>query len=458
MISLRTLARAVMALSVSFAASTAYAQSGARPAGTLAQAAAPPALAPAVAEVPAPNPAVPAVAQPPAATQTQPPAPAAFTAGWQDGFLLQSATGDYRLLVGMVGQMDGRFSVDDPTPIINTFTTRKLRPTFSGRIARYFDFKFMPDFGNGTAVVQDAYFDVRFSPALRVRTGKDKTPVGYELLVGDAFLLFPERSLASSLVPNRDIGVQVQGDLARGKLFYAGGVFNGVPDGSSATTEVDTNNGKDLAGRIVVQPFRSTAASPGALAGLGFQIGGSVGQQSGALPAFRTSVGQTYFSYAVTTADGDRSRVSPAIFYYYKAFGTFAEYMRSTQDVVKNGTGQRVTNDAWNLTGSYVLTGENGADRGVRPRNNFDPPAGRWGALQLVARYAELHIDDAVFTAGLAAAGASRGAQSFTVGANWYPAAFIKYYATFERTVFDGDADGTRPAENVILFRAQVAF
>src|SRR3990170_657990 len=44
--------------------------------------------------------------------------------------------------------------------------------------------------------------------------GKDKTPIGHELLIGDAYLLFPERALASSLVPNRDIGVAVQGDVA----------------------------------------------------------------------------------------------------------------------------------------------------------------------------------------------------------------------------------------------------
>jgi hypothetical protein len=42
------------------------------------------------------------------------------------------------------------------------------------------------------------------------------------------------------------------------------------------------------------------------------------------------------------------------------------------------------------------------------------------------------------------------------VGANWYPAAVIKYYAIFERTSFDGGA--LRPAENVVVFRAQVAF
>jgi hypothetical protein len=38
-----------------------------------------------------------------------------------------------------------------------------------------------------------------------------------------------------------------------------------------------------------------------------------------------------------------------------------------------------------------------------------------------------LRVDGAVFTAGLAAANASREAQSFTIAANWYPTAYIKY-------------------------------
>lgn len=78
--------------------------------------------------------------------------------------------------------------------------------------------------------------------------------------------------------------------------------------------------------------------------------------------------------------------------------------------------------------------------------------------MQLLARYTELTVDDIGFTSALAAAGASREAESFTLGANWYPSAFIKWYATFERTVFDDAAPGARPTENVILFRAQLAF
>ena len=304
----------------------------------------------------------------------------------------------------------------------------------------------MPDFGSGTAVIQDAYFDVRFSPRFRIRSGKDKTPIGYELLQGDAFLLFPERALASSLVANRDTGIQVQGDLSP-KVYYAAGVFNGIPDGTSATTELDANNGKDLAGRAVIQPFRSAATPNRPLNGFGFQVGGSTGHQAGALPAFKTSAGQTYYSYSTgSAADGVRTRVSPAVFYYYKAFGAFGEYMRSTQSVAKAGAATDVRNQAWEVTGSIVLTGEAASDRGVRPKNNFDPPSRHWGALQLLARYTELKIDRDAFRADLAATGASSGAKSFTVALNWYPAAYVKSYITFERTTFGGDLTIARPA------------
>ena len=391
----------------------------------------------------------------PGAAQT-PPGATPVQVGFQDGFFIQSPNGDNRLVFGMVAQADGRFSLDDPEPIINTFTLRKLRPTFTGQLSKYFTFKFMPDFGNGAAVIADAYFDVRFSPKLRVRIGKDKSPVGYELLQGDAYLWFPERAQASNLVPNRDNSVQVQGDLSP-KVFYTIGLYNGIPDGSSSTTEVDTNSAKDVGGRIVVQPFHSAAPSTSALNNFGFHLGFSHGEQQGTLPQFRTSVGQVYYSYATgATADGDRNRVSPAAFYYYKSFGAFGEYMFSGQKATRNNVTADVDNHAWEVTGSYFLTGEPASYGIIRPKNNFDPPNHHWGALQVLARVTELNVDQSAFDAGLAAATASREANSFTLAANWYPTAQIKFYATYERTSFTGGAE--RAAENVILYRAQLAF
>ena len=393
------------------------------------------------------------------AVQESAPKPPAVVAGWNDGFFLQSADGGNRLQLGVVLQVDGRFALDDRAPIVNSFVLRKARPVFSGRVARYFDFRLMPELAGGSATLLDANFDVRFSTGFKVRSGKDKTPIGYEVLIGDASLTFQERSLVSNLLPSRDVGFQAIGELFDGRLVYSGGVFNGQVDGTNNLTDVDVNGGKDLAGRIVVMPFRSTTTPASRFSNAGFHLGGSTGSQTGPLLLllYRTSAGQPFFTYAPgTTADGARNRVTPAAFMYVKRLGAFAEYARSTQDVARaDGLPVTITNQAWGITGSFVLTGETVTDRGVRPREPFDPAAGHWGALQIAARYAQLTVDDDAFTSGVAGANASRAARQSTLAANWYPTSFVKAYATFERTTFDG---GSRSTEHVMLFRMQLAF
>ena len=378
------------------------------------------------------------------------------TAGWNDGFVIQSADGSHRLQLGAVFQADGRFSLDDPPPFIDTFAIRKARPVFSGRISRLFDFRLMPEFAGGSAQLLDAYFDIRLATAFRIRSGKDKTPIGYELLLGDPTLIFPERSVVSLLVPNRDVGFQVQGERPDGRIRYSGGVFNGQPaDGSSSTTDSDTNDGKDLAGRIVVLPFAFAKGLPPVLARLGFHLGASTGNQSGALATYRTATGDAFFTYAGTTADGRRNRVTPALLLYTGRFGAFAEYARSSQRVLHAGANTTVANDAWQVTASYVLTGESTSERGVRPRTPFDPAKRQWGAVLIAARYGELRFDDENFTAALAAAGSVRCARQATVGVDWFLSDYIKLYGTFERVAFD---EGSRDAEHSIIFRAQLAF
>jgi len=218
---------------------------------------------------------------------------------------------------------------------------------------------------------------------------------------------------------------------------------------------VDVNSGKDLAGRVVFYPFRSGSEPQHLLANFGFHLGGSTGDQSGALPTFRTTAGQTYFAFPATvTADGTRNRVSPAVFLYAEGFGGFAEYARTTQDILSSGTPFTVTNQAWGVTATYVLTGESTSERGVKPRRPFDPAAGTWGAVQVAARYAELTLDGQLFDTGIAGATASRKTQQMTFDTNWYLNNYVKFYGTFERF----DFSGTRASENLILFRAQLAF
>jgi phosphate-selective porin OprO/OprP len=405
-------------------------------------------------------------AQAPPSAQAPPPAPAPpprITAG-QDGFAIESASGDYRLQFGVLLHGDGRFALDDENEqIVDTFASRRARPYLRGRLARRFEFYLNPDFAGGTLVVQDAYLDTIFAAPFRIRVGKGKTPFGMERLHSASNMLFMERALPNALVPNRDVGVQVLGDIKGGLVSYLGGVMNGVADGASA--DVDTADGKDVAGRFIVRPFTNRAATHPAR-GLGLGISGTAGTAAGAaaLSVLRTQImQQPFFTYAVASgvvADGTRTRYSPQAWYFHKAFGGWVEYVHTSTPVRRGTITEDVASDAWQVAGSWVLTGENATDaaNGIRPRNTFDFGNGHWGAFQVAARYHELAVEDSAFTLGLAAAGASGSAEAWTVGLNWYLTANLRYEANFERTVFDDDPEGPRPAENGLAFRLQLYF
>jgi phosphate-selective porin OprO/OprP len=390
--------------------------------------------------------------------QSLPPAP--ITAGWQDAFVVQSANGDFRLQIGLLLQSDGRFALDDADEnVMNTFLVRRARPYLRGRFSRRFEFFFDPDFAGGTLVVQDAYLDTVFAPAFRIRIGKGKTPFGLERLHSASNLLFVDRAAPTALAPNRDLGIQVLGDISGGLVSYLGGIMNGVPDGGSADT--DANDSKDLSGRVVVRPFSRIPTSP--LKGLGLAMSGSVGRQSGtgALPAFRTSLSQQqYFSYSGAVADGVRTRYSPQLFYYYKVFGGFAEFVHTSMPVRKDTVRDEVEKSAWQVAASIVLTGEAATDAaaGVRPRASFDFGNGGPGALQLAARYHTLSVDETADLLGAVTPGSSRKAEAWTVGLNWLLTPNLKHVFNFEHTVFDRGGDGARPSENVFVFRTQVNF
>jgi phosphate-selective porin OprO and OprP len=396
----------------------------------------------------------------PAGAQTAAPATPQVTAGWRDGFYVQSEKGDFRLQIGALVHADGRFALGDDDETVNdTFLIRRLRPFIRGRFAQRFEFYLNPDFAGGTLVVQDAYIDTVFSPAFRLRAGKAKSPFGLERLQSAGNMLFLERALPTSLVPNRDVGIQVLGDLAGGVIGYQAGVLNGVADGGSGDT--DASDSKDVAGRVVIRPFTKQPAS--VLRGLSVGIAATSGRQSGAaaLPAFRTaSVQQPYFSYSGAVADGVRNRYSPQLTYFHKAFGGLVEYVHSEIPVRKGTIAEDIGHDSWQVAGSWVLTGEAATDAsaGIRPRANFDFGAGHYGAFQVAARYHALTVDEPAFALNFATAGASRKAEAWTAGLNWYLTPNFKYVINFERTVFDDGADDARRPENAFVFRTQINF
>lgn len=384
----------------------------------------------------------------------------------RDGFSLRSADGAYQLKIRGYVQLDGRFFFDDEQrPANDTFILRRVRPIFEGTVFKIFDFRIMPDFGGGTTVLQDAYLDARFSPKIKVRAGKFKPPVGLERLQSGSEILFVERGLPTNLVPNRDLGVQLFGDLARGNVSWAAGVFNGVPDGSSG--DLDNNDGKDYAARLFFQPF---LADNGPWKGLGFGVAASTGDQEGTLAStslagYRTPGQQTFFSYrsdgtaaGTVIADGERFRLSPQGHLYRGPFGLLAEYAVSRQEVRRADVSAELENTAWQVQASWVFGGEP-SFRAVSPKKPFDREAGTWGALEIKARYGRLEVDEDTFPVFANPASAAEAADEWGIGLNWYLNRNVRVALDYERTEFDGGASsGDREDENILFSRFQIAF
>ena len=416
-----------------------------------------------------------------------------ITAGDQ-GFSFASANGNFALQLRGVLQVDSRTYFDDHGTVGNDgFILRRLRPVMQGTVFRDFDFLFVPDFGTGNnggnggnapnPQIFDAYLNYRYSQELQLQGGKFKGPVGLEQLQADRDILFNERSLATDLVPNRDLGFELHGDLFAGVASYAAGIFNGVGDARNTSLSSYQDN-KAFEGRVFFQPFK--AASLPALEGLGFGLGGSYQADQGtttlSLPAssggnlagFATVGQQQFFAYNPTNrsvvADGQHWRLSPQGYYYYGPFSFLGEYVISDQKVSLAGAGPKnsafLQNTAWEINGGWVLTGEDATYGSIVPRRAFDPRNGAWGAWQLVVRFSELNVDNAAFPLFSDPQTSAHSAQEWSVGLNWYLNRNVKISSSFSHTWFDGGggkgasapASVTRQDENVLFTRVQLAF
>jgi phosphate-selective porin OprO/OprP len=373
-------------------------------------------------------------------------------------FSISSADGGYKLRFGAHIQMDGRNFLGDSSPALtDTYLVRRARPILTGSLGKYIEFRLVPDFGNGTTALYDAYGDVVFSKAFEIRGGKFKTPMGLEVLQNDADITFLERSLVSDLLPNRDEGFMAFGTLGK-RMEYQVAVLNGAPDGTNL--DIDNNDGKDVVGRLFFTPF---APNSGLLKGLGFGIAASTGDQSaGVLPSFKSSSGQnTFFSYSSSTkAAGNRYRYSPQMYYYVGPFGLMAEYAVTEQQLT-NTTTERLSNHAWQVSGSWMLTGKNkGYGRYAAKGTQDTNPNPLHGGLEIAGRYGGLTVDSAAFNDGFAdITKAAESARQWTLGTNYYIGRNTKLSLNYEHTNFQGGAKvGNRPTEEVFSQRLQFIF
>ena len=272
-------------------------------------------------------------------------------------------------------------------------------------------------------------------------------------------------------------------------MNYSVGYFNGVSDGASSdsntpTPDAENDTKGDWAARVFFQPFVNSDNF--ALRNLGFGIAGTYVDSTGnttttLLPSYRTPGQQTFFSYRATTAavrrprertfaDGERLRWTPQAYYSVGSFGVLGEYVNVSQDVT------RATPTAGVRSSDARSNGVARAARVVRrPARTSSSAASRparcsrwrtarWGALELVARYHELDIDDDTFVGGTDSFAnpdsAASKASAWGVGVNWYLNQNYKWSLNYDVTSFEGGAAGgaDRPDEKALFTRFALQF
>jgi phosphate-selective porin OprO/OprP len=399
-------------------------------------------------------------------------------AGWNDGFYLRSADNRFNLRITGQIQTDYRGFLENGNDYtdIDTFLIRRARLGIEATVFDYFEFRFLPDFGQGQSVIQDSYLNVHYVDEFQVEAGKFKQPFSYEQLIQDRFVPTVERSIIDQLVPARDVGVMLHGQkLLDDRLDWYVSVSNGEINGNT-----DVNGRKDVAARVAVRPFHSETFGP-LLRGLQLGFAATAGtEQEPVTPSpLRTPATIPFFQYNSTVrADGVRTRYSPEVAYFYEGLGFAAQYYEQEQQLRPAFTGptsvflERIPTTGAYAMVTYLLTGETRTtySEPVTPRHNFDPlrPIACPGAWEVVARVSYLRVSPDVFRPGVLnladPALYANETTELTLGFNWYLNKYVRTQFNYEHAWFDQPVllapppFGYHRSTDAVLARFQVIF
>ncbi|UMB52646.1 porin [Lutibacter sp. A64] len=181
----------------------------------------------------------------------------------QDGFIKWfSEDGNYKMWMDNRAQLDAYiFSNDALNELGNGITIRRMRFALKAEFWKNWYGEIDLDFESSGTEIKDAYLKYTAdSKKWDIKAGHFKEGYGMETTTTSRYLLFMERSLASTFDPSRHLGFQTN-IYANKFLFVAGVHFNTVGDAEEVTITKDANKddgvdeGYSLTGRAVWAPI-----------------------------------------------------------------------------------------------------------------------------------------------------------------------------------------------------------
>jgi len=389
--------------------------------------------------------------------------------GFDKGFYIESADKQHKI------RFDGRFQGDFKSylgdhPDHSSFYIRRARLAASGTLYKYYDFRVEAEFGKGGSRLNDGFMNIHYWPHAQLKLGQFKVPFSMEELTSDNWIDFIERSLVNRLVPSRDIGVMIHGNLLDQLFYYQLGVFNGF----KLNQVNDQDDTKDVAFRLMIAPFIKT----GNKAFEGLRFGGAMTYGNNNLSKnqfwnagqLKTAAGTTYLSMANgVVQDGNRTRGGLELYWDWGSTALKGEYIVAQLEGLKINN----LNNDFDIKGGYLsishyLTGEkfgykNGKpSRSAVPLNKFESGKPGWGAWQIGARFEFLKADQRLLDQGYVDSTLyTDKTYGYTLGVNWYPNEMVRLMLNYYHIKFDDTITVSGKQindENVILSRFEIVF
>lgn len=381
--------------------------------------------------------------------------PAPGVSLYDEGFWMIKETDKLRIWAW--AQEDYR-AFDKNYPLPDTFLNRRVRLAALGTLDYHFNYMIMAALERSTNLVWYAWVEYAQLEWLKARVGQFKEPYSLEELITDLYLDILERSIiTSNFSPAVDIGAMLHGYFWDTRIEYAVGAFNG-----RGVNTNDNRNDKNLAARVVVQPFELANANNKFLKNLYIGFSGTTGfnEENLAGTSFRTA-GQTNFWTYNTGVDyiGERWRLGADLEWCYGPYSIKAEWGHSTFDNINSATAS--TNgdfNGWYLLATWLLTGEENprGNKPIKPNKNFDPLKNTWGAFEILGRYEQFIADNSPIILGLATG--TDQVDAITLGFNWYFNKRVRGSFNYVRSMFANPVVVNNISiadEDLYLFRAQ---
>jgi len=360
-------------------------------------------------------------------------------------------------------QLDYRVYTGDGVPA-DTYTIRRARLGFQGKLDRYYEFAFLADFADrNSTLLRDAFVNVNYVRELQITVGQMIEPFGQEAAsFSIANVDFVERGLTSLLYPSafgafRSPGAMVHGDFANGVFSYWLGAFNG-----KGPLQANTTNQPEFIGRVRIYPFRNgdtkelQGLAIGGAAGLGRSRGLSNELSfSGLTPegAF-TFFPQLPINGAIYRFNGEMTwTFGPA------AVRAEIDSLHQNRDNLFDGYAGLGQVRAWgyNIDATYLLTGEKRPEN-APPRANAPLFRGGLGAWEVKGRYSYLtaEADGDQFSLSRIYKGT---VDEISGGVNWYLTSTIRYSGDVNvYRMKDQPTVGGAPPQTFVVILQRVQF